>query len=188
MFRHWINTVFIKKGEIVLDRGYIHVYTGNGKGKTTAALGLSLRSICAGKKVYFGQFAKGMDYSELKAPELLPNLTIEQFGRDAFIHGNPTKQDIEKAQIGLKRIKTILQSDKYDLVVLDELNIAIYYNLVDINEVIDLLDHKNENIEVVITGRYADNRVIERADLVTEMKEIKHYYTKGVKARLGIEN
>ena len=171
-----------------MDKGYIQVYTGNGKGKTTAALGLSLRAICAGKKVFFGQFVKGMEYSELKAKEYLPNFTLEQFGRDCFICGKPSKADIEVAKTGLKKVEEIVISGDYDVVVLDEINIAIFYELFTVDEVLQILDKKQEKTEVILTGRYADKRIIERADLVTEMKEIKHYYTEGVPARKGIEN
>lgn len=171
-----------------MDKGYIEVYTGSGKGKTTAALGLSLRAICAGKKVYFGQFVKGMDYSELKVPQFLPNFTMEQFGRDAFIRGIPKAEDIKKARTGFEKVKNIVACGEYDVVVLDELNIAIHYNLIDINDVLKMLENKNNGTEVIITGRYANEKIIEKADLVTEMKEIKHYYTKGVNARKGIEN
>ncbi|MBA5850987.1 cob(I)yrinic acid a,c-diamide adenosyltransferase [Clostridium sp. cel8] len=173
---------------MLLSKGYIQVYTGNGKGKTTAALGLSLRAICAGKKVYFGQFAKGMDYSELKVPEMLPNFTMEQFGRDAFIKGKPTDEDREKAHKGLNKIENILTSNEYDIVVLDELNIATYYKLISVDEILEILHKRNPEIEVIITGRYADPKIIEIADLVTEMKLVKHYYNNGVKARVGIEN
>lgn len=171
-----------------MKKGYIQIYTGNGKGKTTAALGLSLRAICAGKKVFFGQFVKGMDYSELKAVNYLPNFTMKQFGRDAFIFNNPKEEDIELAREGLKEVKEVLNSGEYDVVVLDELNIALYYKLFTVEEVIELLDNRNPEIEVIITGRNADERLIEKADLVTEMKEIKHYYKQGVMAREGIES
>lgn len=171
-----------------MGRGYVQVYTGNGKGKTTAALGLCLRAVCAGKNVYFGQFVKGMDYSELKVPYLIPDFTIEQFGRDAFINGDPTDRDIKMARQGLKKIKEVLCSGEYDIVVLDEINIALYYKLISVDEIIHILDMRNPEVEVIITGRYADPRIIEKADLVTEMKEIKHYYNEGVKARPGIEN
>lgn len=171
-----------------MDKGYIQVYTGNGKGKTTAALGLSLRAVCAGKKVFFGQFTKGMKYSELNAPKYLPNFTLEQFGRNAFIFGNPTKEDIEVAKKGLERVKKVLASDEYDVVVLDELNIAIFYKLFSVEEVIEILNKKAEKVEVIITGRYAHEKIMDRADLVTEMREIKHYYVQGVPARKGIED
>lgn len=171
-----------------MEKGYIHIYTGNGKGKTTSALGLSLRAVCAGKKVFFGQFTKGMEYSELNAPKYLPTFTLEQFGRNAFIFGNPTKADKEFAKIGLKRAEEVLTSGEYDVVVLDEINIAIFYELFSPEEVIEMLDKRAEHVEVILTGRYANQKLIEKADLVTEMKEIKHYYTQGVPARKGIED
>ncbi|OFI01516.1 Cob(I)yrinic acid a,c-diamide adenosyltransferase [Clostridium acetireducens DSM 10703] len=169
-------------------KGYIQIYTGNGKGKTTAALGLSLRAVCAGKKVFFGQFIKGMDYSELLADMYLPNFKLKQFGRNCFIKNNPIREDIDKAKIGLNICKKVLFSGEYDIVILDEINIAIYYNLLSVKEVIDVLKNKDKNTEVILTGRYAPKELIDIADLVTEMKEIKHYYKKGVKARKGIEN
>lgn len=170
-----------------MGKGYIHVYTGNGKGKTTAALGLSLRAIFAGKKVFFGQFIKGMDYSELESQRYLPNFKIQQFGRDCFIYNNPTEEDIRMAKEGLEICKRILNSHEYDIVVLDEINIATYYRLLDLDDIIDILKNREPKIEVILTGRYADEKIIEFADLVTEMKEIKHYYYKGVEARKGIE-
>lgn len=171
-----------------MGKGYIHIYTGNGKGKTTAALGLSLRAICAGKKVFFGQFLKGMDYSELDAVKYLPNLTIEQFGTPSFIYSKPSKADIEAAGVGLKRCSEVLKSGEYDIVVLDEINIAIFFELISAEQVLEMLQDRAENVEVIMTGRYADEKLIEIADLVTEMKEIKHYYTQGVMARKGIES
>jgi len=170
-----------------VGKGYIHIYTGNGKGKTTAALGLSLRAIFAGKKVFFGQFIKGMDYSELESQRYLPNFKIQQFGRDCFIYNNPTDEDIRMAKEGLEICKRILNSHEYDIVVLDEINIATYYRLLDPDDIIDILKNREPKIEVILTGRYADEKIIEFADLVTEMKEIKHYYYKGVEARKGIE-
>ncbi|WP_313756628.1 cob(I)yrinic acid a,c-diamide adenosyltransferase [Tissierella sp.] len=170
-----------------MEKGYVHVYTGNGKGKTTAALGLSLRAVLAGKKVFFGQFIKGMDYSELESQRYLPNFKIQQFGRDCFIYNNPTDEDIRIAKEGLEVCRKILNSHEYDIVVLDEVNIATYYRLLNPDDIIDILKNRNPKIEVILTGRYADKRIIELADLVTEMKEIKHYYYKGVEARKGIE-
>ncbi|NLC33199.1 MAG: cob(I)yrinic acid a,c-diamide adenosyltransferase [Clostridiales bacterium] len=170
-----------------MKKGYVHVYTGNGKGKTTAALGLALRAVCAGKKVFFGQFVKGMDYSELACTAFVPNLDIRQFGRDCFINHAPTDEDIQCARDGLEAFKNILSRDDYDLVVMDELNIALYYKLFSVQEAIDTIKNAKEHIEVIITGRYAPQEIIELADLVTDMKEIKHYYTSGVQARKGIE-
>lgn len=171
-----------------IGKGYVQVYTGNGKGKTTAALGIALRSLCAGNKVFFGQFMKGQDYSELKAPEYFDKLEIEQFGTPDFLTGKPTAADIENAKKGLQRMKEILSSGKYDMVVFDEINTALYFELVALDDVIDVLNLKPEGTEVILTGRYAPQGIIDKADLVTEMLEIKHYYNAGVGARVGIEN
>ena len=170
-----------------MEKGYIHVYTGNGKGKTTAALGLSIRAVCAGKKVFFGQFNKGMEYSELECVKFVPNLIIQQFGRDCFIYNDPTEDDIKAARDGLEKLKDILKQGKYDLVVLDELNIALYYKLFSVEDAIEAILNRAPHVEVVITGRYAPKEIIDLADLVTEMKEIKHYYATGLQARKGIE-
>lgn len=167
--------------------GYVHVYTGNGKGKTTAAFGLAVRAICAGKKVYIGQFIKGMKYSELDAVKYLPNLVIEQYGRNCFIKNNPTQEDIDLAQNGLKKIENVILSGEYDIVILDEINVAIYYNLVETSQVINIIKKRPENVEIVLTGRYAPKEIIDIADLVTDMQEVRHYYRKGVMAREGIE-
>lgn len=169
------------------SKGYIHLYTGNGKGKTTAAIGLSVRAACAGFNVYIGQFVKGMEYSEVKISQFLPNITIEQYGQDCFIEKAPTDEDVDLANCGLDKIKEVLTSGEYDMVVLDEVTIALYFKLFTIEELLDVLKMRNENIEVVMTGRYADEKLIEFSDLVTEMKEIKHYYNVGVEAREGIE-
>lgn len=169
-------------------RGFIHVYTGNGKGKTTAALGLSLRAAGAGKRVFIAQFVKGMVYSEVKAlKKLSANIEIKQYGLDCFIYQKPTQKDIDFARRGLEEVKTVFASQNYDLIVLDEASIAIYFKLFSTEELIAVLKSKPEATEVVITGRYAPDALIEFADLVTEMKEIKHYYTKGVEAREGVE-
>ena len=171
-----------------MEKGYIQVYTGNGKGKTTAALGLSLRAICSGKKVFFGQFVKGMKYSELDTASYLPNFDMEQFGTNSFIMEKPTKADKKAAREGFEKVQKILASGEYDVVVLDEINIAIFYELFTPEEVIEIIDRRHPKVEVILTGRYACEKIIEKADLVTEMKEIKHYYSKGVQARAGIEN
>lgn len=169
-------------------KGYIHLYTGNGKGKTTAAFGLSLRAVGAGKKVFFAQFVKGKIYSEIEAVrEYLPDVTVKQFGRGCFIVKAPGEEDFKAARAGLEEIKTVIASGEYDLIVLDEANIALYYKLFTVEELIEIIRMKKEETEIVITGRYAPEELIEIADLVTEMKEIKHYYKDGVKARKGIE-
>jgi len=169
-------------------KGYIHVYTGNGKGKTTAAIGLAIRAVGAGKKVFFAQFVKGMIYSEVKAiKKLSSDITIKQYGLDCFIYNAPTKADIDAARNGFNEVSEIILSNKYDVIVLDEANIAVYYKLFAVEELIDLLKRKPEQTEIIVTGRYATDKLIEFADLVSEIKEIKHYYTKGVQARIGIE-
>ena len=170
-----------------MERGYIHVYTGNGKGKTTAALGISLRCVCAGKRVFFGQFIKGWEYSELKAGTFLPNFEIVQFGRGCFIDRTPEEEDCQAARKGLARCDRALQSGEYDLVVLDEVNVALFYGLFEVADLIEVLERRNPRIEVVLTGRYAPQEVIDAADLVTEMKEVKHYYHEGIESRKGIE-
>jgi cob(I)alamin adenosyltransferase len=172
----------------MLEKGYIQVYTGNGKGKTTAALGITLRTICAGNKAFFGQFMKGQDYSEKKAVEYLPGLTMAQFGGPCFVTGNPTEKDIADAKAGLARMKEVLTSGEYDLVVFDEINTAMFFKMLAVEEVLAVLELKPEKTEVILTGRYAPQEIISRADLCTEMKEIKHYYNAGVDARVGIEN
>ena len=172
----------------MLEKGYVQVYTGNGKGKTTAALGLVLRTVCAGNKAFIGQFMKGQDYSELKAVEFLPGLKIEQFGSVEFLDGIPTEKDIDDAEKGLSRMKEIVKSGEYDIIVFDEINTALFFKLLEVKEVIKVINLKNDNTEIILTGRYAPEEIIDCADLVTEMKEIKHYYNKGVKSRVGIEN
>ncbi|MCL1983631.1 MAG: cob(I)yrinic acid a,c-diamide adenosyltransferase [Clostridiales bacterium] len=172
----------------MLEKGYIQVYTGNGKGKTTAALGMALRAVCAGNKVFMGQFMKGQDYSELKAAEYLPGFEIEQFGSPTFISGKPTSEDKANAKAGLERMKNVLAAGSCDVVIFDEINTALYFGLVSAEEVLSSLDIRQGCTEVVLTGRYAPQEIMDRADLVTEMREIKHYYTQGVGARVGIEN
>ena len=169
-------------------RGYIHIYTGNGKGKTTAALGLALRAAGAGKKVFIAQFVKGMPYSEIEAiGKFFPGITLKQYGLDCFIKNKPTSQDIDAARKGLTEVGGIITSGGFDMVILDEACIAIYYGLFSSDELISLVKSKPGSMEIIITGRYATDDLIDTADLVTEMKEIKHYFTKGIEARKGIE-
>jgi cob(I)alamin adenosyltransferase len=171
-------------------KGFIQVYTGNGKGKTTAALGLALRAAGHGQRVYIGQFLKGQMYGELvSVKKLAPHIVIEQFGRKGFIHvtGNPDDEDIERAKRGLKRCLKAMLSKKFRIVILDEINVAVDLKVITEQEVHDFLDQKPEEVEVVLTGRYSPPSFIKRADLVTEMKEKKHYYRRGIMARKGIE-
>jgi len=169
-------------------RGYIHVYTGNGKGKTTAAIGLAIRAAGAGLKVYIAQFLKHGDYSEIKGLDRFSDtITVEQFGCGRFIKGRPSSEDVAAARQGLDKVKTILAAGKHSLVILDEANVAVTLNLFSENELLETIDHRPDNVEIIITGRGAGPGMIEAADLVTEMKEIKHYFKNGVAARIGIE-
>jgi cob(I)alamin adenosyltransferase len=169
-------------------RGYIHVYTGNGKGKTTAAVGLAIRAAGAGLQVYMAQFMKQGDYSEIKGLVRFSDLiTVEQFGCGRFIKGRPSGEDVASARQGLNKVKTILAAGKHAVVILDEASVAVSLNLFSEKELLEIIDHRPDNVEIIITGRGATSAIIEAADLVTEMKEIKHYFKKGVAARLGIE-
>ena len=170
------------------DRGYVQVYTGDGKGKTTAALGLALRAAGAGWRVFLAQFVKGMPYSELAALEPLSRwITVRQFGRACFIDREPEQADFDCAEQGFMECKEAVASGEYRMVILDEANVAVAFGLVGLDDLVQLIDGKPRNVELVITGRWAHRRVIERADLVTEMQEIKHYYQRGVLARVGVE-
>ena len=169
------------------ERGYVQVYTGNGKGKTTASFGLALRAAGAGKRVFIGQFVKGMHYSELDIVPKLETIEIRQYGRDCFIKKEPSESDIRCAKEGLAEMAEILKSGKYDVVIMDEANIALFYKLFSFEELKQAICNRAEGVEVIVTGRYAPQELIDMADLVTEMREIKHYYTKGVEARVGIE-
>ena len=169
-------------------KGYIQVYTGNGKGKTTAAIGLAMRAVGAGKKVYIGQFIKSMHYSELNAlKKMEPDIKIKQYGVGCFIGKSPEQEDRDAAKNALKEIIKIIHSQKYDIVIMDEINMALYFKLISLEDVISVLDQKPESMELVLTGRFAPQEIIDRADLVTEMQEVKHYYAVGVEAREGIE-
>lgn len=168
--------------------GYVHVYTGNGKGKTTAALGLAMRAAGAGLRVFIAQFAKGSDHSELHSfGKMRDQVTLRQYGRESFIVGAAGGDDVRIAHEGLEEIREVVASGDYDLVILDEANIATYFSLFSVDDLLDLIDSRPEHVELVLTGRYADPRVMSRADLVTEMREVKHYYQQGIAARAGIE-
>ncbi len=173
-----------------LEQGLIQVYTGNGKGKTTAALGLALRAVGRELKVCMIQFMKGGGpYGEhLAASRLAPFLTIVQTGREGWVNrDNPDPEDKRLAQGALELAGKALTGGEYDLVILDEINGAVAFGLVNVDEVLALMEQKPADVELVLTGRNADERVIAAADLVTEMREIKHYYRKGIPSRLGIE-
>ena len=169
-------------------QGYIQVYTGNGKGKTTAAVGLAIRAAGAGLNVFIGQFIKTGEYSEVKAlKRFSERITIEQFGLGYFLNKQPAQMDIDAAVKGLFRVREIFAAGHADLVILEEANVAVKRGLFSVQDLLDLIDARPENVELLITGRSAAQEIIERADLVTEMKAVKHYIDKGVRARIGIE-
>lgn len=169
-------------------RGYVQVYTGNGKGKTTAALGLALRAAGAGLKVFIVQFIKRGEYSEIKALRRFSDLIqVEQFGLGRFLEGQPSAEDIEAAQKGVARIHEIMAEGRYQVIILDEANVAVKSGLIPVQKLLGLIVAKPYPVEMIITGRYASTRIMEAADLVTEMKVIKHYYHEGIEARVGIE-
>ncbi len=170
-------------------KGLVQVFTGNGKGKTTAALGTIVRAVGHGFKIFIVSFMKGdYAYGEYKTLSSLPNIEISQFGfRKLTDPANITPEEKEQARLAMAAARDAVLSGKYDLVVLDEVNVALGYKLIDTEEVIDLINEKPPDVELILTGRYVDNRIIEMADLVTEMIKVKHPFDKGIKARKGIE-
>ena len=172
-----------------LERGLVQVYTGDGKGKTSAAFGLALRAVGRGLKVYVIQFIKGgFDYGELYAIEPFSNFKLKAFGRGKFVTDvPPTEDDFKLAKEAIELAKKVVSGGEYDVVVLDEINVALHLKLVEIEEVADLIRRKPKHVELILTGRYAPSEIVESADLVTEMKEVKHPYTKGITPRKGID-
>lgn len=190
--------------------GYVQVYTGNGKGKTTAALGITMRASGAGMKIAFIQFMKALGYSEQKILPTLPGVTWKTLGKPFFIakagsiseeelaeygdtcvvfeEGNPPAEYVKMISDGFAEAREMVLSGEYDMVVLDEINCAMFFGLLDIEEVLELIRNKPAHTELILTGRCAPEEIIEAADLVTEMREIKHYYNNGVQARRGIED
>ena len=190
--------------------GLVQVYTGNGKGKTSASMGLSLRAIGQGFSTYVIQFMKSGDSGELfSVKKYIPNFKIAQFGKDALVDKQmkmfefdgegklqgtdgrfmflPDAAEREPARRALEHASNVIKSGKYDLVVLDEINCALAKNLIDIKTVINLLNEKPENVEIILTGRNAPEEIVARADYVSEIKEIKHPWSQGIGARRGIE-
>ncbi len=166
----------------------LQVYTGDGKGKTTAALGLALRVLGHGDKVFMIQFLKGRTYGELICCEDIPNMTIVMSGRDTFVKkGDPEEIDLRMAREGLDLAKGIITAGEHRLVILDEINVALDYGLLDLPEVLAMLEDRPPHVEIVCTGRYAPAGLVEAADLVSEVREVKHYYHAGVEMRKGIE-
>lgn len=170
-------------------RGLVIIITGNGKGKTTAAFGQALRAIGEGYRICMIQFMKGRKYGEVIAGEkYLPNFTFYQFGRDDFVRqGNPDQADIDLAGQGLEKAREVIQQGKYDMVILDEINIAVRFNLIPEEAVLSLVRSRPPELDLILTGRYASDQLIATADTVSEVVEIKHHFNAGIKDRAGIE-
>lgn len=171
-------------------KGLVLVYTGNGKGKTTAALGLAVRAIGHGEKVYMIQFMKGNEkYGEVQAVrKYLPNMRLIQKGLDAFVRkGKPSDEDLKLAREGIELAKEVISKGEHDLVILDEINVAQDYGLLSEKDVFDVISLKPEHVTIVLTGRYASEAILEKADMISEVKEVRHHYKKGIVAQPGIE-
>lgn len=170
-------------------RGLVMVITGNGKGKTTSALGQALRAIGHGYRVCMIQFMKGRAYGEVVAAEkYLPNFKIYQYGLDSFVmRNNPAPIDIELARQGLEMARRVIRSKEFDMVILDEINVAMDFNLISQDEVLELVRSKPPELDLVLTGRYASEELKKIADMVSEVVEVKHHYASGIKGRAGIE-
>ena len=169
-------------------KGYVQIYTGDGKGKTTAAMGLALRAAGAGLKVFIAQFIKNGKYSEIKALERFFDLiTIKQYGLGRFIRNTPSDKDRAMAQKGIQEIEAIMTKSHIAVMILDEINVAVKLGLISIDKMLRLLDLRPDHMELILTGRGADPALLEKADLITEMTCVRHYFSKGVPAREGIE-
>jgi cob(I)alamin adenosyltransferase len=174
-----------------LEKGFIQVYTGNGKGKTTAAIGQAVRAAGAGMRTYFIQFMKEYPYSEIEAlKKFQDSILVEQFCGDDFVLNKelPLQTEIDRAKEGLNKAKSMMLSGDYDLIVLDEVLVSIYFKLLTVEDLLNVIECKPLTVELILTGRYCPQEIIDKADLVTEMKEVKHYYTKGITSRKGIES
>jgi len=172
-----------------LEQGLIQVYTGDGKGKTTAAIGLAMRAIGKGFKVYMVQFLKGRHYGEVEtAKRLSDSFVLVQSGLDTFVKkGEPSAEDLRLAHEGLELARKAITGGEYDIVILDEINVAVELGVLTLDEILPVIDAKPDTVELVLTGRYAPAEFCERADLITEMKNVRHCYDKGVALREGIE-
>jgi cob(I)alamin adenosyltransferase len=180
----------IGTSDSTMNRGQFHIYTGNGKGKTTAAIGLAIRAAGAGKRVLFTQFVKGMEYHEIKVLKKLGGqLTFRNYGRNCFINREPAPEDFDAVRAGIADLlERFTDLPPYDLIIVDEINIALHFNLMKVEDALMLVDKRPTFSEIVLTGRYAPPELIERADLVTEMQEIRHYFQlQNLPAREGIE-
>lgn len=174
-----------------MEKGFIQVYTGNGKGKTTAAIGQAIRAAGFGYKTFILMLMKEFPYNEIKIFELLKNfISFAQVGKDDFVYKKELPSELEKIKVknALVDFTTKMLSNDYKLMILDEIFVSIYFGLVNIEDLIKIIDQKPENVELILTGRYCPQEIIDRADLVTEMNEVKHYFQKGISARRGIES
>ncbi|MBU1921429.1 cob(I)yrinic acid a,c-diamide adenosyltransferase [bacterium] len=176
----------------IMDKAFVHIYTGNGKGKTTAALGLALRAAGAGMRTLLIQFMKGsFPYREYKSLELLSEwIDVERFGTDKFVieKRKATEDECREISAGLSRVRRAFDEHSHDIVVLDEVCVAVYFGVVQAEEVIKLIKNRPADIELILTGRYCPEEWYDLADLVTEMKEVKHYYAQGILSRPGIDS
>lgn len=172
-----------------MEQGLVQVYTGNGKGKTTAAFGLAMRAVGKGFRVFMVQFLKGREYGELKSAHMLAErLTVVQSGLDSFVKKDePSEEDLRLARRGLELARTAIMSGDYDIVILDEVNVAVHLGVLEVDDVLPLIDGRPEGVELVLTGRYAPDQFCERADIITEMKNVRHCFDRGVPMREGIE-
>ncbi len=170
-------------------RGLVMLITGNGKGKTTSAFGQALRAVGQGYRVCIIQFMKGRKYGEVLALEkYLPEVDLFQFGLDSFVmRGNPAPVDVDLARQGFAKAKEVVNSGDYDMVILDEINTAADFNLIPLEEVLEFIKNKPQDLDLILTGRYAPEPMQEMADMVSEVREIKHHYAAGIKDRAGIE-
>lgn len=181
----------MEKGSSKLEKGYVQIYTGNGKGKTTAAIGQALRAAGAGYSTLIIQFMKEYSYSELQSIKYLDQfIKIEQYARDDFVYKKelPDEKEKRKAQLGLKRAEEEFTKDNFDIIILDEVIVSIYFKLIETSDIVKLIKKKPINMELILTGRYCPQELVDLADLVTEMKEVKHYYTNGITSRKGFES
>jgi cob(I)alamin adenosyltransferase len=182
----------IDSREEVLERyrrGIVQVYTGNGKGKTTAAFGQAFRAVGQGLTVCIIQFMKGRKYGEyITAERLSPDIVVHLAGLDSFVmRDNPAPLDVELVGKGLALAREAISSGKYNMIILDEINVALDFKLVNIAEVLEIINNKPQQLDLVLTGRYAPPEILAAADTVTEMREVKHHYNAGIKDRAGIE-
>jgi cob(I)alamin adenosyltransferase len=171
----------------ILTKGYIQIYTGDGKGKSTAAFGVAARMAGRGGRVFIGRFMKGLTSGEFMSCNAIPGIEYEDFGSEEYIVGTPSDRDFSSAEHGLRRVGDALESNEYDMVVMDEVNDALLFGLLTLDDVMEVVAKRPEHTELIITGRGAPKRLIDMADLVTEMRAVKHYFDEGVMARPGVE-